>query len=179
MNNSIEVLLSFSDMLFVPLCSTWSPTLHPCLMVKLSRGHIYHAEQHPLSPVHTDIHRGWYLLQVTQGHYSPSTRDESTNRSLYVLFLSVWRSHILSGDMIDVKQSHLSRRLSRSAAISNSYRIDFTSIGPLVIYIKKWSIFYEKKYRGSLYFTYGWKRVYENVLNSCGCFSIFMRRGYQ
>ncbi len=78
----------------------------------------------------------WYSLQVTQGHHSPSTGDdgqESTNRSLPVLFLLVWRSRVLSGDTRDVKQSHLSRWLSCSAAISHSYWIDFTSIGPLVI----------------------------------------------
>lgn len=83
--------LLLSDLLFVPLYSTWSPSLHPCLMSELSRGHIYHAAQRSLSLVHTDIHRGWYLLQVTRRHYSPSTRDESTNRSpLEALKVTRW-----------------------------------------------------------------------------------------
>lgn len=42
-----------------------------------------------------------------------------------------------SGEPTDVKQSHLSRRLSRSAAISHSGGIDFASIGPSVINVKK------------------------------------------
>lgn len=76
---------SCSKMLFGPLYRMWSATLHPCLMLKLSGGHIYHTRT--TAP---------YLFQVTQERYSLSTGDdghESTDSWLSVLIPLVWRSH--------------------------------------------------------------------------------------
>ena len=115
----------------------WSATLHPCLMLKLSGGHIYHSR--------TTVP---YLFQVTQERYSSSTGDdghENTDSSLSVLIPLVWRSHFLSGEPTDVKQSHLSHRLSRSAAISHSGGIDFAGIGPSVINVKKIETFFTSR----------------------------------
>lgn len=119
--------LLLSDLLFVPLYSTWSSSLHPCLMSELSRGHIYHAEQLWCTQIYAEDG----ICCRSHGGITPLPPEMKVQ---IVLLLRLWRSHVGSGDMIDVK--HLSRRLSRSAAISNLYWIDLTSIGPLVVYKK-------------------------------------------